>query len=234
MDSPEDLQFLLSAHRHALTEAEAMESDLDFAFHLQVQEALAASLVNHPSSSIAVTFEPPTLNDDVLNATSIQLKELEKMETEMKDREYSERVMREARDDLNRRIHDQKMASEILNMPEDEWEQWGGNFEKPFGEGSSSSGSKSGNDEGVSLRGLVRTFLWLGLVLRFVMLLIIWYLKFLNLLLVVEIVKLLWNLRLWLKLSMLLLLWTWSVLFVLVIIILFFNLWVTLSLIACW
>ncbi|MCI09279.1 IBR domain containing protein, partial [Trifolium medium] len=87
MDSTEDLHFLLTAQRHELTAAESMESDLDFAYRLQLQEALAASLTNHPSSSTDVIFEEPIIDDAVFNATSLQLKELEKMETEMHDRE---------------------------------------------------------------------------------------------------------------------------------------------------
>lgn len=80
------------------------------------------------------------------------------MAIEMNDRLQSERAMREARDDLNRRIHDQKMASEIFNMPVKDWDEWGDNFEKPFGEGSS-SGSTMRNNEGpvvrVYFKGLV-------------------------------------------------------------------------------
>ncbi|KAJ1381719.1 Reverse transcriptase-like [Sesbania bispinosa] len=83
-----------------------------------------------------------------LKITSLQLEELATMEREMKDREQSETEMRKMREDLNRRIHDQKMASEIVTIPEDDWLQWGDNFEKPFGEGS----SKKGEDEGAIVR----------------------------------------------------------------------------------
>jgi len=155
----EDFQFLLTAQRHELTVTESMESDLEFAYNLQLQEALSASLTDQPSSSsTAVFLEDPSISDSVFNANSLQLEDLERMAIEMNDRLQSERAMREARDDLNRRIHDQKMASEIFNMPVEDWEEWGDNFEKPFGEGSS-SGSTMRNDEGpvvrVYFKGLV-------------------------------------------------------------------------------
>ncbi|CAJ2654352.1 unnamed protein product [Trifolium pratense] len=167
MDSTEDLHFLLTAQRHELTAAESMESDLDFAYRLQLQEALAASLTNHPSSSSTdVIFEEPIIDDDdaVFNATSLQLEELEKMETEMHDREQSERVMREAKDDLLRRIHDQKIASEILNFPEEDWEEWGDKFEKPFGEGCSGEGCSKSSKSGRSDEGAVVRVYFKGLV----------------------------------------------------------------------
>lgn len=161
MDSAEDLHCLLSEQRRELAAAEAMDSDLEFAFRLQLEEALAASLATHPSSAAAsLVVEEPAVDDAFLKATSVQLEEVERMEREMKDREQSEMEMRKAREDLNRRIHDQKTASEILSIPEDDWLQWGDNFEKPFGEGSSSvSKSEVDSDEGavyrVYFKGLV-------------------------------------------------------------------------------
>ena len=38
---------------------------------------------------------------------------------------------------MERRLHDRKLADEISRIPEDEWEEWGDNYERPFGEGSS-------------------------------------------------------------------------------------------------
>lgn len=108
----------------------------------------------------AILVESPS--DDVFKVPSLQLEELARMEIEMKDREQSERVMREAKVDLSRLIHDQKMAREILKFSEEDWDEWGDNFEKPFGEGSSSSsGLKSGSNIGddavvrVYFKGLV-------------------------------------------------------------------------------
>ncbi|XP_047182939.1 E3 ubiquitin-protein ligase RSL1 [Vigna umbellata] len=153
MDFREDFA-LLSEQRREFAMAEVIESDLEFAFGLQLQEALEASLALNPSSSSAV-IEQPTV--DELNATSVQSEELERVECEMKDKEQSEREMQKMREDLCRRIHDEKVARDILTISEADWQQWGDNFEKPFGEGSSSSG-RTETEEGwvrVYLKGLV-------------------------------------------------------------------------------
>ncbi|XP_027347133.1 uncharacterized protein LOC113858620 [Abrus precatorius] len=161
MDLNEDLHCLLSEQRRELAAAEAMESDLDFAFRLQLQEALAASLAVHPSSSssTAAAVEEPVVDDEgALNATALQREELARTEREMKDRDQSEKEMQKIREDLCRRIHDQKVASEILTISEVDWQQWGDNFEKPFGEGSSSSGGRSGTQRGFDEDSIFRVY----------------------------------------------------------------------------
>lgn len=169
MDSPEDLHRLLSEQRRELAAAEALESDLEFAYRLQLEEALAASLASHPSSSSSSPQPPqqprqPPPNGAVLTATTLQAEELTKLEQELNDRHVSEAEARQMRLDLSRRIHDQKVATEILRIPEDDWVEWGDNFEKPFGEGSSLSKNKGSlgivdDDEGavyrVYFKGLV-------------------------------------------------------------------------------
>ncbi|XP_020214811.1 uncharacterized protein LOC109798824 [Cajanus cajan] len=152
MDLTQDSHYLLSEQRRELAAAEAAESDLDFAFRLQLQEALAASLAMQPSSSssAAAMKEPMVVDDDggALSAAALQREELSRTELEMRDREQSEMEMRKTREDLSRLIHDQKVAREISSIPEREWVQWGDNFEKPFGEGGSSSSGNVG--EGVA------------------------------------------------------------------------------------
>ncbi|CAL0329099.1 unnamed protein product [Lupinus luteus] len=161
MDSTEDLHRLLSEQRRELAAAEAMDSDLDFAFRLQLEEALAASLASNPSpsSSTIPNDQQPIPDDTVLNATAIQLEELSRVEQEIKDREMIEDETRKMREDLCRRIHDQKVATEIMKMPEEEWEEWGDEFAKPFGEGSSGSKGPVRFDESdicrVYFKGLV-------------------------------------------------------------------------------
>ncbi|KAK7262361.1 hypothetical protein RJT34_29930 [Clitoria ternatea] len=155
MDLTEDFHSLLSEQHSELVAAEAMETDLDFAFRLQLQEALAASLAAHPSSSTAAATiqEPLAIDDDgALNATMLQREELARAELEMRDREQSETEMTKMREDLCRRIHDQKVAREIIAIPEGDWLEWGDNFEKPYGEGSSSSSGKRVVDDGVVFR----------------------------------------------------------------------------------
>lgn len=143
-DDDDDLQSLVSEQQRELMAAEALESDLDLAFHLQLQEALSASLAHQPSSSSsssATAPDPrPPKSDDVRGFAAYQSDELSRLEQELKDREQGEIEMRRMREDLCRRIHDQKVASEIMRIPEEDWKEWGDNFEKPFGEGSSSSG----------------------------------------------------------------------------------------------
>ncbi|KAK8463927.1 hypothetical protein PHAVU_011G072300 [Phaseolus vulgaris] len=139
---------LLFAQRREVAVAEAMDSDLDLAYRLQLQEALEASLAVHPSSSSA-DIEQPFVDDGVLN------EELARVECEIKDREQSQREMQKMREDVSRRIHDEKVAREISTMSETDWQQWGDNFEEPFDEGSSSSGRREEGVVRVYLKGLV-------------------------------------------------------------------------------
>jgi hypothetical protein len=136
MDADSDLRTIAAEQRRELLAAQAVDSDLDLAFHLQLQEAITASLSLHPSSSSAPPVPP--VNDDVLHFSSLQAYELEKFEQERHDSLLTQTEIKNARDDLLRRIHDRKIASEIDEMSEDEWEEYGDNFERPFkGEGSS-------------------------------------------------------------------------------------------------
>ncbi|XP_010666117.2 E3 ubiquitin-protein ligase RSL1 [Beta vulgaris subsp. vulgaris] len=134
----------ITEQRLELSNAQTLESDLDFAFQLQLEEAFTASLSLLPSSSSPSSSHQPTSscnNGDEFNFVDLQSKELEKLEQEQKDREFSEIEAKKLRDDLNRRIHDQKLAVDIVQLPEDDWDDFGDDFERPFGEGSSSSSS---------------------------------------------------------------------------------------------
>ncbi|CAH9107400.1 unnamed protein product [Cuscuta epithymum] len=121
-----------------------MESDLDFAFHLQLQEALNASVCGQPSTSTASPVRLPDLEQsssigDAFNFTAAQSQEILKFQQELDDKRISETEFKKIQDDLYRRIHDQRFALEISQMPDDEWENYGDDFELPFGEGSSKS-----------------------------------------------------------------------------------------------
>ncbi|CAL5389156.1 unnamed protein product [Camellia sinensis] len=157
----DDLHLIAAEQRCELMAAQVLESDLDLAFRLQIQEAITASLSLQPSSASA-SAPPPQLitNDDedkVFNFSSLQTEELEKFERECRDRIITEAEMKKAKNDLFRRIHDYKVASEIELMPEDEWEEFGENFERPFGEGSSKGGANAAASETfrVYFKGLV-------------------------------------------------------------------------------
>ncbi|KAK7341783.1 hypothetical protein VNO80_24722 [Phaseolus coccineus] len=151
MDFTDDFTWLF-AQRREFAVAEAMDSDLDLAYRLQLQEALEASLAMHPSSSSA---EPIVDDEGALNVTSLQNEELARVECEVKDREQSKKEMQKIGEDVSRRIHDEKVAREISTISEVDWQQWGDNFEKPFDEGSSSSSRTEQSVVRVYLKGLV-------------------------------------------------------------------------------
>ncbi|XP_012064880.1 probable E3 ubiquitin-protein ligase rbrA isoform X2 [Jatropha curcas] len=151
--SDDDLPSLLSEQRRELMAAQSLESDLDLAFRLQLQEAINASLSLVPSSSTSPPQSSPSIlivsdQDSNVSASlpSLQTEEISKLEQELNDRKQSELEMRRIREDLDRRMHDQRVAREISMIPDDEWLEWGDDFEKPFGEGSSRS---MGNDDSV-------------------------------------------------------------------------------------
>uniref|UniRef100_A0A7N0VFB6 RNase H type-1 domain-containing protein n=1 Tax=Kalanchoe fedtschenkoi TaxID=63787 RepID=A0A7N0VFB6_KALFE len=142
-----------------------MESDLDVAYNLQLQEALIASAGSAPASSSLTnptaelsfsTYSPvsdATLtvgagvnddNEDVRVLMRFMEENADLLEHEMTDRELSEAEARRLRDELNRRVHDQKVAAASLAMPEEERAKTGDYFEKPYGEGSSSGGGGDG------------------------------------------------------------------------------------------
>lgn len=91
----------------------------------------------------------------MFNFADVQSKELDKLEQERRDRQLCELMARRSREDLCRRIHDQKFAVDILRLSEDEWEDFGDEYERPFGEGSSSSASVANVNFRLYFKGLV-------------------------------------------------------------------------------
>ena len=62
-------------------------------------------------------FIPQSLDDDVLDiATTLMLEDTYRFVQELNDREQSEAEMRKMKEDLDRRIHDQKLAVDIFNI----------------------------------------------------------------------------------------------------------------------
>jgi hypothetical protein len=156
----EDLWSVLTEQRREFMAAQELESDLDLAFHLQLQEALAASLVLQPSTSTSSILESQhttntttttvTENDGVSGFAACQSDEFDKWKQEIKDREESEAEMKRVKEELGRRFHDEKFAREILRIREDDWREWGDNYEKPLyggGEGCSKSKNVDLEDE---------------------------------------------------------------------------------------
>ncbi|XP_051120804.1 E3 ubiquitin-protein ligase RSL1-like [Andrographis paniculata] len=142
----DDLPVVAAEQRRELTTAMNLNSDLDVAFDLQLQEAINASLALHPQASTSSAALPPPLpssssSDDKFPTFMDQFsEELTKLEQELKDEKVSEMEFKKLKDDLNLRMHDLRFAQEISSMPEEEWEDWGDDFERPFGEGSSKGG----------------------------------------------------------------------------------------------
>ncbi|KAJ9188898.1 hypothetical protein P3X46_000253 [Hevea brasiliensis] len=134
-----------------ISDAKTLHSDIDLAFNLQMEEAITASLSLQPSSSAfnsplkIASFVSVTNNvdeDDVLHDyTALLLEDIERFDQERRDREACENLMREMREDLDRRIHDQNLANEILNIPDDEWENYGDHYHRPYGDDGGSSSS---------------------------------------------------------------------------------------------
>uniref|UniRef100_A0A2P2IUB0 RNase H type-1 domain-containing protein n=1 Tax=Rhizophora mucronata TaxID=61149 RepID=A0A2P2IUB0_RHIMU len=162
----DDLKYLLSEQRRELVAMETLDSDLDLAFDLQLQEAMNASLSLMPSTSSSPPpqVQPPTersrpIQKDAPSASfpTLQSEEISKLEKELNDRKQSEVVMRRMREDFDRRIHDQSVAREILRIPDHDWREWGDEFEKPFGEGCSGGGETNGENNILRLyfKGLV-------------------------------------------------------------------------------
>ncbi|KAK6935999.1 Ribonuclease H domain [Dillenia turbinata] len=161
----DDLPLSISEQHRELMAAKTLVSDLDFAFRLQIQEAITVSLHNQSSSSsfpplprMAETNSPPEmLTDDVFNFASLQVEEIDRYEQERRDSEQSEALMIKLMTDVNRRIHDRKLAREIESMPEDEWMQYGDNIERPFvaDEVSGSSSPSSSSSSSFSYSNLV-------------------------------------------------------------------------------
>ncbi|XP_055830116.1 E3 ubiquitin-protein ligase RSL1-like [Solanum dulcamara] len=139
MEVDDDLHTLLDEQRREIVAADAVDVDLLFAFQLQMQEAMNAS------------SSKSTINADVIgsnnNVTNLFVEELSYYEQQVIDHQKAEFEMRKIEDDLNRRIHDQAFAREILNVPDGEWEVTGDHLHRPYGEGSSSKGVVTQNGE---------------------------------------------------------------------------------------
>ncbi|XP_072996193.1 E3 ubiquitin-protein ligase RSL1 [Typha latifolia] len=133
----DDLDFVISDQHRELMAARAAESDLDLAFRLQMEEAMAASLSLLPSSSTTTatteTVEYVEKTDSSL-LLDFQALELDRFLQEKRDAEQSQSELRRLADDLRIRYHDEQFAREIESMPEEDWEEFGDNFEQPIEE----------------------------------------------------------------------------------------------------
>ena len=105
------------------------------------QQALATSTTSSPHTPPHphphpqpddVIFIPQSPNDDVLDiATTLMLKDMNRFMQELEDREQSEAEMRKLKEDLDHRIHDQKLIVNIHNIPDQQWKKYGDNYHRP-------------------------------------------------------------------------------------------------------
>lgn len=145
----EDLHTIHLEQRVEVMAAMAEESDLNLAFQLQMQEAMTVSRALQPSTS-----QPPSPDDSIIAAltagddddvdvmgmaTALMLQDMERFTQECEDQKRCKEETKRTKEDLDRRIHDQKLAGDILNVPEDEWKKSGDNYERPYGFVASSS-----------------------------------------------------------------------------------------------
>ncbi|KAM1999251.1 hypothetical protein ACFX16_006707 [Malus domestica] len=148
----DDLDTILSEQRRELMTAKTLDSDLEMAFKLQMQEAMTASLAVKPSSASASSSHnllPPSPPDDGSNdavlelAATLMLEDVERFAQEREDHDRTVLEMMKAKEDLNRRIYDQKFAVDLRDVPEDYWANYGEYYERPYCTGFSSSSSSS-------------------------------------------------------------------------------------------
>ncbi|XP_059660613.1 E3 ubiquitin-protein ligase RSL1-like [Cornus florida] len=161
----DELQSMLSEQRREIMAVKAIDSDLDIAFKLQMQEAMNASLSLQPSSSSSssLSSQPPQVHlpedddDDVTGSVLAHFlaEEIDRFEQERSDREQVEAEMRRMRDDIDRQMHDQIFARDLLGVPEEEWINTGDHFHRPYGEGTSAAGEANAETFRLYFKGLV-------------------------------------------------------------------------------
>ncbi|KAJ0248291.1 Ribonuclease H domain-containing protein [Hirschfeldia incana] len=153
-----DVSTILEEQRQEIMAAKTVAEDHDLAFNLQMQEALAVSRAAHTSSS---SPEPPTLDfvgedDGGFDYTSLILEDIARVDQEMRDREFGAQEMKRLKVDLDRRIHDQMFAKEIMSIPDAVWTKDGDFFHKPYNSlGAAASSSSEGEGFRVYCKGLV-------------------------------------------------------------------------------
>lgn len=160
LDLDLDLDLLsISQLQQQIMAAKTLESDHDLAYRIQLQEALSASLLHHqPSSSssspllqnpsipTSLSLKPesqpgPEPDGDISIVMKLQALELDRYQQERRDREICDAEMRRIAADIKRRAHDQSFAREIDIMGEEDWDEYGDNFERPIDAAGCSSSS---------------------------------------------------------------------------------------------
>lgn len=128
-----------------LAAAQAASSDLDYAFELQMQEALSASMgttqydyhgTTNSASNAGGNSGGSEMGDVDEGGMTLLLRlqalEFEKFQQEVADHKQAEEERLRLSEEIYRKSHDAKFARSIQTMPEDEWEATGDYYEKPF------------------------------------------------------------------------------------------------------
>nr|GEV62946.1 ribonuclease H domain-containing protein [Tanacetum cinerariifolium] len=137
----DDTLLLLSEQRRELTTAITADSDLDFAFHLQMQEAITASLTS--SYSTTKPLLPLTdVTDSPSGIAHLLAAEIDNFNREYSDREFVKNEMSKMHENVNMLMHDQVFARQVMDVPDNEWRKTGDWIEKPYGKGVESSGGE--------------------------------------------------------------------------------------------
>ncbi|KAL9261847.1 E3 ubiquitin-protein ligase RSL1-like protein [Drosera capensis] len=123
----DDFLARLEEHRRELAAHHHVQSDLDFAFKLQLQESLTASLSSAAAASSSAAVPVPSVVD-FLDA------EIDRIQREHSDEELSRSLQAQTLADLRVRFHDRGFAEEMERIPDPEWESTGNWFEKPLEE----------------------------------------------------------------------------------------------------
>ncbi|KAK8926542.1 hypothetical protein KSP39_PZI018495 [Platanthera zijinensis] len=153
MDGSTDLEFLVANQRREYMAASTAESDLELAFRLQMEEAIAASASVSPSACTSISASAtasssatspaaasantsystaaPTVAD-LSHALDLQSIELGIYQQELRDAELSRIEIRRVTEELRIRANDERLAREIHDMPDEEWGEYGDNIERPI------------------------------------------------------------------------------------------------------
>ena len=73
----------------------------------------------------------------------LMLEDMNRIVQELEDCEQSEVEMRKLKEDLDHRIHNKKIAVDIHNILDQQWEKYGDNYHRPYRTAKSSSSSSS-------------------------------------------------------------------------------------------
>ncbi|XP_023755349.1 E3 ubiquitin-protein ligase RSL1 [Lactuca sativa] len=123
MDVDDDNELLI-----LLSDSDERGSDLDLAFQLQMQEAIKVSSSSKPSSSSSSYFP---LNE-TQESSSGTARNSVKRERERYYRELVGAELKNMNENLNRLIHDQPFARQILDVPDVDLTMTGDFLEKPY------------------------------------------------------------------------------------------------------